>query len=123
MNGKILVIDDEELLTKTLTKLLEKYNYDVLVARRGEDAEAVADADQFDLIICDVRMPGMDGVATITKIRNSAGINVATPVIFVTGYADKKMETVARALNPIAYMQKPFDAEQILQVIKAAIQG
>jgi len=68
-------------------------------------------------------MPGDDGVATIRKIRASLESNKKSkiPVLFITGFADEKLEKEARSLNPIAYLLKPFDIKQILELIKSAV--
>jgi CheY-like chemotaxis protein len=120
MPKKILVVDDEEILTVTFVKLLETAGYGVLVASRGEDAVVMAEEDDFDLIICDIRMPGQDGVKTIQQIRNIRG-KKEVPVIFVTGYADEALEKEANRLGPLAYIYKPFDAFKLLDLIKKAV--
>lgn len=120
MQKKILVIDDEEILTATFVKLLETAGYGVLVASRGEDAVVMAEEDDFDLIICDIRMPGQDGVKTIQQIRNLRG-EKKIPVIFITGYADEILEKEANRLDPVAYIYKPFDAFKLLDIIKKAV--
>ncbi|MFH1338851.1 MAG: response regulator, partial [Candidatus Omnitrophota bacterium] len=100
MAKKILVIDDEELIIKSLRKLLEKNGFAVFVAKNGQDAIVMAEEEDFDLIIADIRMPGINGVDTTQFIfenlqkRNSEKI----PVIFITGYADKAIEKKAAAL-------------------------
>ena len=120
MKKRILVVDDEEILTVTFVKLLETAGYGVLVASRGEDAVVMVEEDDFDLIICDIRMPGQDGVKTIQQIRNLRG-KKEIPVIFVTGYADEVLEKEANRLNPVAYIYKPFDAFKLLDLIKKAV--
>ena len=120
MKKRILVVDDEEILTVTFVKLLETAGYGVLVASRGEDAVVMVEEDDFDLIICDIRMPGQDGVKTIQQIRNLRG-KKEIPVIFVTGYADEVLEKEANRLDPIAYIYKPFDAFKLLDLIKKAV--
>jgi len=118
---KILVIDDEAILTKTFTLLLEKNGYEVMTAKNGEDAQILAESEKYDLIICDIRMPAIDGVQTASNIRNSGGVNAGTPLIFVTGYADAASESAANELNPIAYIYKPFDNKKILRIIQDAM--
>jgi len=123
MPKKILVIDDEEILTITFVKLLEAAGYAVLVASCGEDAVIMAEEDDFDLIICDIRMPGQNGVKTIQKIRsiNQNQKTHSTPVIFITGYADEALEKEARKLEPVGYIYKPFDAFELLDLIKKKV--
>ena len=123
MKKKILVVDDEEILTMTFAKLLEKAGYDVLVASKGEDAIVMAEEDSFDLILCDIRMPGKNGVKTVQEIQAARGRTSSKeiPVIFVTGYADEDVEKNAQSLNPVAYLYKPFDAFKLLELIKKAV--
>ncbi len=121
MKNKILVIDDEELLTKTFARLLERQNYEVLLASRSEDAVIMAEEEDCDLILCDIRMPGKNGVETIREIqatRKERGKS-HLPVIFLTGFADPKLEEQARTLQPVAYVFKPFDTQQLLNLIKS----
>jgi len=98
---------NEEILTITFVKLLEKAGYSVLVASRGEDAVIMAEEDAFDLILCDIRMPGQNGVATIQQIKNLRG-KKEIPVIFITGYADEVLEKEASRLEPVAYLYNPL---------------
>jgi CheY-like chemotaxis protein len=118
-----MVIDDEELLTRTFARLLEKKGYEVLVATHSEDALAMAEEEDFDLILCDIRMPGRNGVETIremrTRLKESGKPEV--PTIFLTGFADDQLEEEARTLNPIAYIFKPFDAAQLLNTIEGVV--
>lgn len=120
---RILVIDDEELLTKTFARLLETHGYEVLVASNSEDAMAMAQEEAFDFILSDVRMPGLNGVETVKKIyehRKKKGED-GIPVIFITGYADPAIEKEARSLNPIAYIFKPFNVNELLNLIKKGL--
>lgn len=123
MKKRILVIDDEELITRSFSNLLEKQGYEVYTVRNGQDALVMIEEESFDLVISDIRMPGDDGVATIRKIRESLENSKKSkvPVIFITGYADEKLEKEARSLNPVAYLLKPFDIKQILEQIKTVV--
>lgn len=123
MEKKILVIDDEEILTKTFSRLLEKSGFKVLVASRGEDACAMAEEEDFDLVLSDIRMPGSNGiqiVKEIEKIRSKQG-HVKIPVIFMTGFADEKLEAEARILGPVEYLSKPFDVSKVLDLIRSEL--
>ena len=120
MKKRILVIDDEEILTKTFSRLLQKQGYEVAVATRGEDALRLAESQAFDLALCDVRMPGLSGVETVRQIqgRRVGRSQTPIPVIFLTGFADKMLEMQAQQLKPAAYVYKPFDALQLLELIQ-----
>lgn len=118
MTKKILVIDDEELITKSLTKLLEKEGFEVYTAKRGEDAITLCEEENFDLIIADIRMPGINGIDTIEHIYNKLK---KIPTIFITGYADEKYEERAHKLSPIAFIYKPFDIKDFVEKIKEVL--
>ena len=117
MKKKILVLDDEELIIKTMSKLLEKNDYETIILKRGQDAIVLAEEEQFDLIISDIRMPGENGIEVITQIFDiiDGKGEKRPPVIFITGYADKELEEAAKKLNPAGYIYKPFDLNDILQ--------
>ena len=117
---RILLIDDEELLTRSFSLLLEKSGYEVYVAKSGSDALAMAESERFDLVICDIRMPRLNGVETIKAIRADSGKNSSknVPVIFITGFADEKTEIEASELKPSAYLYKPFDNFELLKIVK-----
>jgi len=123
MPKKILIIDDEELIIKSLSKLLEKNGYAVFIAKNGEDAIVMTEEENFDLILADIRMPGINGVETVGKIYNNLKINGKnkTPTIFISGYADEIVEKEAKELSPSAYIYKPFDMENLLNQIKKNI--
>ncbi|MFA6216255.1 MAG: response regulator [Candidatus Omnitrophota bacterium] len=119
MAKHILIVDDEPLVSKTLVKLLQKQGFIAEVAESGEDALDVIKKDDFDLIITDVRMPGMDGVEMIKKIREyrkHAG-KPAVPEIMITGYADIDKYEAAMKLKVKEYMYKPFDNRKFLDIV------
>lgn len=123
MAKKILLIDDEELITRTLANGLEKIGYEVFVAKNGTDGLIMAEEEVFDLIISDIRMPGLNGVETVRNIMESVqkrGLR-KTPTIFITGYADQEIEKQAKGLKPDAYILKPFDYVDFLKKVKTAI--
>lgn len=123
MAKKILVIDDEELIIRSLKKLLEKEGFAVFVAKNGQDAVVMAEEESFDLLIADIRMPGINGVETVQGIykdlqeKNLENI----PAIFITGYADEEIKKKAKTLKPIAYIYKPFDISELVDKVKAAL--
>ncbi len=120
MPKNILVIDDEELIIRSLTKLLQNKGFNVLVAKRGQDALIMAEEEEFGLIIADIRMPGMNGVEIVKAIleKREESKRHKTPVVFITGYADAEIEGKAKKLHPVAYIYKPFDISDIIELIK-----
>jgi len=115
MAKKILVIDDEDLIIRSLAKLIKKCGYDIAVSGSCEEALIKIVHFEIDLIISDIRMPEINGIETIRKIYEKLILNNCNkiPVIFITGYADKEMEENAKILNPVGYIYKPFDIKEI----------
>jgi CheY-like chemotaxis protein len=123
MAKKILVIDDEELITKSLLKFLKNKGYNAVVAKSGAQAlEKVKESD-FDLIVCDVRMPEMDGIETIKQIRAylEKSNKKLIPEVLITGYADADKYEKGMDLEVADYLYKPFDNADFLQIIKKNI--
>jgi len=121
MAKKILVIDDEELIIRSLVKILEKSGYEVFIAKNGQDAIVMAEEADFDLILADIRMPGINGVEAVREIHNISKKNKKIPIIFITGYADEIAEKEAKKLAPEAYLYKPFNLDELMSKIKQVI--
>lgn len=124
MAKNILLIDDDELVTGSLKLFLKSEGYNVTTARSGSEANKKVKEADFNLIISDVRMPGMDGIETIKNIRNYLkGANKNTiPEILITGYADNEKYKEGVALNVTNYLYKPFDNDQLLRAVKENIE-
>lgn len=117
---KILVIDDEDLVIKSVQRILSRSGFDVIICRNGEEAMAEIKKEDIDLIVCDIRMPGISGIETITEIRRILKNNKkqTIPEILITGYADDELTKAAEALNVAEYIYKPFDLKAFLNCIK-----
>lgn len=125
MSKKILVIDDEKMITKALKKLLEKNGYAVTVVNNGRDALAQVEGSDFNVIICDIRMPEMDGIETISSIREvfDKQNKPKLPEIIITGYADEGKYNQALDLKVAHYIYKPFDVDDILEAVNKVLGG
>ena len=123
MPKNILIIDDEELVTKSLLKLLSSEGYNVIVVRNGRDALERVKDNGFDLIISDVRMPDLDGIETIKRIRGElTKLNRKhIPEVVITGYADKDKYESAMELKVADYIYKPFERDDFLKTVKSII--
>lgn len=123
MTKNILLIDDEELVTKTLLKFLKKEGYAASLAKSGREALEKVRRTDFQLIICDVRMPEMDGIETIRHIRAELEKSNKRPIpeVMITGYADVDKYEFAMELEVTDYLYKPFDNVDFLRVIKRTI--
>lgn len=118
MSKKILLIDDDRLVLNTLRKLFSKEGYSVATAPSGKEALEIIKKTDFDLVIADIKMAGIDGVETATAIkkyfneRNKPEI----PIVFITGYADIADQKHAQNLGEV--LIKPFDNEELLENVK-----
>jgi len=120
MGKKILVIDDEKLVVESLKKLLKREGYDANIAKNGTEAMAQIKESDFDLIVSDIRMPDINGIEIVKKIREYLKQNGKRPIpeILITGYASKENLDEAEKLNVADYIYKPFNIKDFLEVIK-----
>jgi DNA-binding NtrC family response regulator len=114
---KILVVDDEVAIRKALKEILEYESFEVAEAEDGPSALKMVDKDHFDLIFCDIKMPRMDGLEVLEKLKEKG---VESPVVIITGHGT--VETAVEALKKGAYdfIQKPLDLNRILVTIRNA---
>ena len=118
MNRKILLIDDDPLVLKSFTKLLKSEGYDVMPSSSYDEAVTVIQEQQFDLVLSDIRMPGKNGVETVSDIQSrlvKAG-KKDLPIIFITGYAEFGAELHANFLGEV--LHKPVDNDRLLTAIR-----
>jgi len=122
MNGKprILVVDDEKIITTMLQDILEANGYEVMVAHDGQDGLNKARAERPDLIILDVMMPKLDGfkVARLLKFdRNFQHI----PIIMLTAKAGEQDALVSKTSGADLYLLKPVEPKQLLEKITSLL--
>jgi putative two-component system response regulator len=108
MAEKILVVDDEELIRRTVAKILKKSNFEVTLAEDGHQAIELAKQETFDMVISDVRMPGLDGIETIRLIKE---IQPEIYSIIITGYASEETPVQALKVGVNDYIFKPFEVD------------
>ena len=114
----ILVVEDDTNARKLMKAVLERAEYSVFTAESGEGALALLDTQHVDLIVLDIMMPGMDGYALTTELRQSGSV---IPILMVTAKqlpADKKKGFLVGTDD---YMTKPVDTEEMLLRIKALL--
>ena len=114
---KILIVDDERAIRNSLKEILGDEGYDVDVAEDGPSALAKVDKERFDVIFCDIKMPGMDGTEVLEKI---VADGVDSAVVMISGHGD--IETAVECIKKGAFdfIQKPLDLNRILITIKNA---
>lgn len=116
----ILVVDDEHDVLEMIEVGLGLDGYRVLLAESGEEAVAVLSRHQVDLVISDFRMPGMNGVETIARLRELAP---RIPVIVVTGYLAPATVDECMDLGQVRLLRKPFPFKNLTQAVRAALAG
>ena len=112
--GKILVVDDDPDVRMATRDFLSSKGYEVAVAEGGREALRLIDASPPDVVLLDVAMPDMDGMATLKRI---AATHPAIPVIMVTANADIEITSKVLQLGAADYVPKPFDLDYLDQAI------
>jgi len=116
----ILVVDDEKEMLDNYRRILSRAKYRVDTAQRAEDAiEALSKAPSFSLIICDLKMPGMDGMELLTILRQKYP---HIPVIMVTGYGTLEIGIEAVKNGAFDFIEKPFSSKKLLSSIEKALE-
>jgi len=118
MKDRILVIDDDELVRKTIDAVLKRADFKPTLVSSGNDAITAIQSGSFDLVLSDIRMPGKDGVETVREIQNLVKKNSPReiPVVFITGYAELSRQLHAEGLGEV--ILKPFDLDHLLITIR-----
>ena len=114
----ILVVDDELSMREFLKILLEKEGYEVSTASEATGAIDLVRNQNFDLVISDIKMPGMGGLSLLEKIK---AINSTLPVIMITAFASPDNAVIAMKSGAFDYITKPFKVDEIIKIIKSAI--
>jgi EAL domain-containing protein (putative c-di-GMP-specific phosphodiesterase class I) len=116
--GRILVVDDEELLVRALVRTLTAAGYEVSTAGDGRKAaELIADTE-FDVVVSDIDMPRMNGIQLLQTVRQR---DLDVPVVLMTGNPDLKTAVQAVAHGALQYLIKPVNIEELGKVIRRAV--
>src|SRR5512136_3114059 len=117
MNAHILLVDDDDLLRRSLAFNLDKAGYRASTAANAEDALALARRDAPDLVVLDIGLPGMDGLEALQLLRAAVGV----PVIFLTARRREIDQVLGLELGADDYVTKPFDFDVLAARIKAVL--
>lgn len=116
--ARILIIDDEKSIRRTLREILEYENFKVDEAADGLEGLTMAQKEKYDIILCDIKMPKMDGMEALDKLMEAA---VDAPVVMISGHGN--IETAVEAVKKGAYdfIQKPLDLNRLLVTLRNAL--
>ncbi|MFL5766138.1 MAG: sigma-54-dependent transcriptional regulator [Bacteroidia bacterium] len=116
--AKILIIDDEKSIRKTLREILEYEKYQVDEASDGAEGVSMIQKDKYDIVLCDIKMPKMDGIEVLDKIMT---LSADLPVVMISGHGN--IETAVEAVKKGAFdfIAKPLDLNRLLVTIRNAM--
>ena len=112
---KILLVDDEEEFVKALSERIQMREHDSKIAFDGNQALKEIDEEQPDVMVVDLKMPGMDGMEVLRKVKKAYP---DMQVIILTGHGSEKSEKEARELGAFEYLQKPTSFDTLMKNIK-----
>jgi DNA-binding NtrC family response regulator len=119
MKTRILLVDDEEQFVQALSERLTLRGYDVTTSLSGEDALKKLKHYNYEVVILDVAMPGLDGISTLREVKK---LKPLTEVIMLTGHATVETAIEGMKLGAIDYLVKPCETEELVNKINSARQ-
>jgi two-component system cell cycle response regulator DivK len=119
---KILLVEDNEMNRDMLSRRLERKGYEVIFATDGEEAVVRAEADEPDLVLMDIGLPGIDGCEATRRIR-SGPAGTSLPIIALTAHAMGADEALAREAGCDDFDTKPIDLPRLLDKMERLLSG
>ena len=114
---RVLIVDDNRANRVVLSRLLGIFGHAHVLAESGEQGIALAEATDFDVILMDLRMPGMDGIEATRRIRAGEGVNRLTPIIGLTAETDETVLARLVAAGANGILEKPIDTQALLSAL------
>jgi len=115
---RLLVIDDESAIRDSLKMVLEYEGYEVMQAATGEEGIKLIEQEAPDLVFLDIKMPGMDGLEVLHKLRHLVEI---TPIVVISGHADITTAVEATRLGAFDFIEKPLERERVMVTVRNAV--
>ena len=117
IGSKILLVDDEVVFAGNMARLLNNRGYWVTAVDSGESALQELEKQDFDVVVLDIKMPGLDGIATLKEI---AKMNLLTQVLILTGHGSVDTAIEALRLGAYDYLTKPCEVDELIEKIESA---
>jgi DNA-binding NtrC family response regulator len=115
--ARILLVDDEVEFTETMKRLLEHRGYEVTAVDSGPNAIKAIGESKYDVMVLDLKMPGMDGIATLKEINK---LQMQTQTLVLTGHGAINTALEAQKLGAYDYLTKPCDIDELIEKLEAA---
>jgi DNA-binding NtrC family response regulator len=115
--SKILLVDDEVVFTNNMSKLLANRGYRVIAVNSGDAAIRAMQEDDFDVVVLDLKMPGMDGITTLKEIKK---LGLFTETLILTGHGSIDTALEAIKLGAYDYLTKPCEISDLVAKIEGA---
>ncbi len=112
--GKILIIDDEDIVRLSCSRTLVPEGYELKMAKNGAEGMKLLEEESFDLVLTDLKMPNMDGIEVLANIK---GKWPTTDVVIVTGYQTVETAVKAIKLGAFDYIEKPFTPDMLIATV------
>ncbi len=122
MEGTILVVDDERNIRRTLRMVLEGDGLEVRDAERAEDALSILAEEAVDVLVTDIRLPGMSGIELLERVKRDPA-TAAMPVVVISGHASVSEAVDAVKLGATDFFEKPLDRERVLVSVRNAVRA
>jgi len=119
-DARILLVDDEVVFTNNMSKLLTRRGYQVKAVNSGDEAIRALMDDFFDVMVLDLKMPGLDGIATIREMRK---LGLFTEVLILTGHGSIDLALEGLKMGAYDYITKPCEITELVSKIEIGCQG
>jgi two-component system nitrogen regulation response regulator NtrX len=119
MKARILVIDDEPAIRDTMRMTLEYDGHECLTAGSGQEGLTLAEKENPDLVFLDIKMPGMDGLEVLSRLR---GMNEALPVVIVSAHGSASAALEAGRLGAFRFIEKPLSKDYVLDAVREGLE-
>src|SRR5262245_20928812 len=119
MKSRILVIDDEPAIRDTMRMILECDGHDVIAASSGQEGLTLAERESPDLVFLDVKMPGLDGLEVLSRLR---GTNEALPVVIISAHGTAATALEAGRLGAFRFIEKPLSKDYVLDAVREGLE-
>jgi len=117
IGSKILLVDDEEIFADNMAKLLQNRQYKVTAVYNGESAIKALEKENFDVVVLDLKMPGMNGIATLKEIKN---LGLFTETLLLTGHGSVDAAVEAIRMGAYDFLEKPCAIDELVEKIEGA---